>query len=106
MAEKPLYEDIQLKIDYNPRSSEEHIVFMRKANEDWFPLAIQRGILEEMAETPIGGIERKIQVFNDMILYHLKNNGLSVDKFHIAVCQAQMAHNRELYKFQLDIARQ
>jgi len=82
MAEEPLYQDERIKIDYLSTSPQDHLVFIE--GESYL---LQRGLLKELAKTPRGGIESKIDNFNCDILFAIKKEGISVDGLHVALCQ-------------------
>jgi len=87
MAEKPLYEDKNFKIIYSNHAPEEHIIYIsgKKPSSGYY---LPSGILRELAQTKRGGIESKINAFNEGMLYGLKQEGISIDGLHVALCQA------------------
>ncbi|MDD5651435.1 MAG: hypothetical protein PHF86_13640 [Candidatus Nanoarchaeia archaeon] len=93
MVKGPLYKDDKLEINYLPNCIEDH--FLSIGNKRGY--AIPRGILKELARTPRGGIERKINNFNESILSVLGQEGISVDGLHVAICQAYI-EEEERYK--------
>lgn len=99
MPEESLYQDEQLKIDYYKPSPEDHLIWIKDNTGKETAYILQRGILEELARTPRGGIERKINTVNDMILFHLKKEGISVDGLHVAICQAYAAEEEQIREF-------
>jgi hypothetical protein len=54
--------------------------------------------LRELARTPRGGIEQKIINFNEPILLSIKEEGISIDGLHVALCQSYMAEERDFAK--------
>jgi len=97
MPEKPLYEDLNFKVEYNERSPQDHMLFI-KEGDSWMPYAVDRGILQELARTQVGGIEAKLSAMNDMILAHLREKKLGVDGLHIAFCQAYQKEQDRYFK--------
>jgi len=90
MSEKPLYQDEKIKVDYLPNSTSDHLLFVKEKDGEWAEYIIQRGILQELARMPRGGIEEKIAVFNELILLSIKKEEIGIDGLHVALCQAYM----------------
>ena len=88
MTEKPLYQDEKLKVDYLKNSPEDHLLYIKQKDGEEISFVIQRGILRELARTPRGGIERKIATFHDSILFVIKEEEITIDGLHVALCQA------------------
>lgn len=88
MTDRPLYEDEQLRIDYNPMSGMDHILYVKDECGEDLQYLIHRGILKQLATTPRGGIESVLDNYNPQILMHIQMEGISVDGLHIAICQA------------------
>ena len=83
IVENPLYRDNKILINYWPKTGDEHVV---QIGDNTYRL--QRGILEEFARAPRGELERLIRTVDDIMLFDLKKQGVSIDGFHIGVCQA------------------
>ena len=97
MNDGPLYQDEQLKVDYLS-NSDDHFLEIGKSNEQR-RYVIQRGILEDLARSPRGDIEGKINTFNDLILYDLEREGVAIDGLHVALCQAFTEEQDRVRKF-------
>lgn len=65
--EKPLYDDGQLKVDYWPRSPEDHYLRVKVADIDR-EFILTRGILEELVLAPRKEFALKLNAVNDQIL--------------------------------------
>lgn len=100
MADKPLYQDTQIKIDHLPNSADDHILYIDHNGED-LEYIIPRGVLHELARLPRGGIEEKIAVWNPNILFMLEQKRIPVDGLHISICQAYMEEERRYQEFRL-----
>jgi len=87
---KLLYEDEKLKIDYF-NFIEDHLLVI--GEEDY---VIPRGVLKELATTPRGSIEQKLDNFNKNILFELNKNQIGVDGLHVAICQAHIEEERRM----------
>ena len=96
MSEKPLYQDKQLRIEYNPHYPEEHFLYIKDKEGDEVTYIIQRGILKELATTPRGGIEHKINNFSPEILFQIKEEKIGVDGLHVALCQANIEEEERM----------
>ena len=59
----------------------------------------QAGVLEELAGTQIGEIDEKIDRFSPELLFALGSKGISIDRFHISVCQAYIEEERRVDLF-------
>ena len=92
-----LYEGEKLRIGYNPNSHEDHILYIGLEGTDNERMVhIQRGILEELAETQeIFKIERKINRSNPNILYILKEHKIPFEELALAFAQARIAELEE-----------
>ena len=101
MDEKPLYEDNLLKIDYNPRATDEHILFVKQNNEEKISYFIQRGVLADFAKTRRGALEIRIDTYQPMMLYHIKDEGIGVDGLHVALLHAHMEEEKRIRAFKL-----
>ena len=99
MGEGPLYDDGKVKIDYYSNAPEEHVLHITDKKGESSGYLIQRGILRELAQTKRGGIESKISNFNDNILFAIKNEGISIDGLHVALCQAYSEEERRMNEF-------
>jgi len=99
MDEKPLYQDERLRIDYHPSSVEDHLVYIKERAGEEINYLIPRGILEELARTPRGRIERKINLWNDELVYRVKREGIGVDGLHVALCQAYIEQKERIRTF-------
>lgn len=95
IGEKPLYQDEKLKIEYF-RNPDEHLVWISSNEHNYI---MQRGILEELAKTPRGCIEHKIEAFNSLLLSVIKESGIGVDGLHVAICQAYAEEERRAAQF-------
>ncbi len=100
MSEKPLYEDEQLMADYHPTSPEDHFLRIGGEGRKKIGYLIQHGILRELARTPRGEIESKIDAFNPEILAKIKEEGIKIDGLHVALCQA---HIEEMERMKMAI---
>lgn len=90
--EEPLYQDGKLKIDYLPKCVEDHELFIK----DRGSYALPRGVLQDLARTPRGGIGRILDTFNPSILDTLNQEGIDIDGLHIALCQAYMEGEKRI----------
>jgi len=88
VKEKPIYQDNQLKIEFH--ASEEYFLYLKDKKGQENGYLLPRGILQELAKTKRGGIESKIHAFNEGLLYAIKQEGISVDSLHVALCQAYL----------------
>lgn len=95
---KPLYQDDKLKIDYHPTSVEDYMLWIKEGSGDNISYIIPKGCLEDMAKATRGGIERIIHAFNDMILYAVKKEEISIDGLHVAICQAYAEEERQVWE--------
>lgn len=87
--EKPLYTDEEFRVKYNT-SPEDHNLLIKK-DKEFLSYYLDRGILPDLAGTPRGELEKKIQNLNPNILDHLKGGGLHIDSLHFVLSKA----NRE-----------
>ena len=94
MADKPLYQDEKLRIDYHPNTVVDHILYIKEEMGREANYVIPRGILEELAKTKRGGIEGKIVNFNADILHAIEVEGIGIDGLHVALCQAYEEQER------------
>ena len=99
MVEGPLYQDERLRIDYHPSSVEDHLLYIRERAGEEINYIIPRGILEELARTPRGEIERKITNWNDELIYRIKREEIGVDGLHVALCQAYIEQEERIQAF-------
>ena len=99
MSEKSLYQDRQLRIEHHPSSSQDHILYVKEKEGEDVEYLIQRGILRELAKTPRGGIEQKINNFNYEILAKIKEEGISIDELHVVFCQAHAEEEERVKRF-------
>jgi hypothetical protein len=115
MAEEPLYQDSQLRIDYHPSSHEDHILYLKEDSmnslvsgsnpEDEFSFVLERGFLQDMARLPRGELEQMIDRIHPTLRVHLARGGVGVDGLHVAICQAyheqeeRMQHELQTLKF-------
>lgn len=99
MTEKPLYEDKELIINNNPSCPEEHILIIGLSEEYPRYHLLQRGVLEQLARTPYGGIEEILKDVNPIILYNLKKERIPIDGLHVALCQAYAEEERRIGDF-------
>jgi len=99
MTKIPLYKDGKITIDHHPRAGiDDHELILKKDRENSH-YVLPRGILDELARTPRGGIGRKIANFNEMILHDLKLENISVDGLHVAICQAYIKKERRYQNY-------
>ncbi len=103
MDQKPLYQDERLKIDYHPSSVEDHIVYIKERAGAEINYIIPHGILEELARTPRGEIERKISNWNDELIYRIKREEIGVDGLHVAICQAYIEQEERIQAFRREL---
>ena len=96
--EEPLYQDEKLKIDYHPTSIDDHLVYLKRKDGEEYGYIIQRGILRELALTKRGGIERKLFNSNETLLDAIKQEGISIDSMHVALCQAYHEQERRYWE--------
>ena len=99
MDEKPLYQDEILKIDYFKRAPNEHFLHVTNKQGGSSIYIIPRGILSELAQAGRGGIESKISNLNSDILLAIKNEGISIDGLHVALCQAYAEEESRMREF-------
>ena len=99
--QKPLYKDNIITIDYPllPGSIDDHALYLSANGIKLSSFRIPRGVLEELAKTPRGGIERKISAFNEIILASLKDYNVGIDGLHVAICQAYAEEDRRRREF-------
>jgi len=95
--EEPIYQDNQLKIEFH--ASEEYFLLLKDKKGKETSYLLPRGILQELAQTQRGGIERKIGAFNEEILHAAKQEGISVDSLHVALCQAYAEEERRFNEY-------
>lgn len=99
--EKPLYKTENFKVEYNPHSHEDHILYIK--NE---PFHIPRGVLDELSRTKeISQIERKLNAMNDRIVYFLKENQLDVSDLALVFTQAKIFELEEEVSYFISEAR-
>ncbi|MDP4012370.1 MAG: hypothetical protein Q8R00_02085 [Candidatus Nanoarchaeia archaeon] len=95
-----LYRDDKLKIDYFPNHTDDHLVYILDGNSgEELSYILPRGILDELARTPRGGIEDKLQWSFQQLLFALKKEKITLDGFHVAICQAFMEEEKRFAKF-------
>lgn len=103
MADKPLYQDGTLKVDYLPTSPDDHFVSYNQLGAENIILVLQRGTLRDLALTKRGGIERKIANINPGfllgVLPELKSEGIGMDGLHVVLCQAYFEEERRIADF-------
>ena len=102
MEERVLYRDDEIRIEINPTYPDEHSLYLFKKNKNDGGYVFPRGILEELAKSNWGGIERKIHACNELILYKLRQEEISIDHLHVAVCQAYMEEQRRYQEYFLE----
>lgn len=102
MTEKPLYKDDHIRIDYHNVSPQDHVLFILTKDREEITYLLQRGILRELATTPRGGIERKIENFNPELLFHINEVKIGVDGLHVAICQAYAEEEDRFTKYHLN----
>ena len=95
--EEPIYLDDRLKIEFY--ASEEYFLYLKDKTGEERGYLLPRGILQELAQTKRGGIESKINAFNEEILYAIKQEGISVDSLHVALCQAYAEEERRMNEY-------
>jgi hypothetical protein len=100
MDDEPLYQDSKLKVDYLPNSEDHFLEIGKDTNKKRY--IIQRGVLEDLARSPRGDLERVINTVNDWILSDINREGISVDGLHVAFCQAYMTERDREAKFYSD----
>ena len=63
-----LYKDPQIRIEFNPKSPEDHIIYLSKRGEEDSRYHIPRGCLEELAKTRRDEAGSKMRILNvDMV---------------------------------------
>jgi hypothetical protein len=92
-AEKPLYEDKQIKIEIHPTSIDDHILYIKEEGAET-PYLLPRGVLEELARRTGAEVKQKIDTLNSMLLYHMEKEGISITSLHAAICQAHKEEER------------
>jgi len=95
--EEPIYQDSQLKIEFH--ASEEYFLYLKDKTGEEKGYLLPRGILQELAQTKRGGMERKINALNEEILYAARQEGISADSLHVALCQAYSEEERRMNEF-------
>ena len=88
--ERSLYQEDRLKVTYFPRNPDEHRLCVGEiVAGNYRTYVLQRGVLQELATTQAGELEKKVNILaNGMLSVDLKQQGIGMDKLHIALCQA------------------
>ena len=89
MAEKPLYEDEQIRIEISPNGPHEQIIYLSGGKEEEMSYFIPRGGLEQISRTPRGKIEDLMTRMNrDMVYDAVNQRGLNIYSLGLALVQA------------------
>jgi len=103
----PLYKDNKITIDYSPIFVGDHRLSLKEKDGKTSYYNLQRGTLHELAITPPGGIEKKINNFNPSLLDALNKEEITIDALHIALCQAYIEEEvRRIHRIKLRESRQ
>ena len=97
--EEPIYQDEQLKIEFH--ASEEYFVCLKDKTGEETGYFLPRGVLQELALTKRGGIERKLFNSNERLLHAIKEEGISIDSLHVALCQAYAEDERRRNEYMM-----
>jgi len=90
-----LYQDPQIEVKFNPKSPEDHILYLHKpGGEEGMGFHIPRRCLEELAKTPRDKAEEKMKTLNDIMVRYTEDLGLSVDSLGYAMAQAYIEEKR------------
>ena len=85
-----LYEDRNFRVEYNPVSHEDHILYVTKNGEEQ-GVHIPRGVLEEVARTKgLDNIERKLNTLNPSLKWVTEHDGLTMPDVALALTQARL----------------
>lgn len=95
MPERPLYEDLDIKIDHHPSSHEDHLLYLLRGGEEMNYL-IQRGILRTFATTPRHEVGEIMNRVNSFMVEDARQRGLSIDSLGYACAQAYIEDERRL----------
>ncbi|MDD5133061.1 MAG: hypothetical protein PHD81_02980 [Candidatus Nanoarchaeia archaeon] len=96
---KPLYEDEVLRVTLLPNCIEDHAVYHKAPGEEFeCLLPLPRGVLREFALAPSGDLEMRLNTMDPTILFHLRQKNISVDKLHVAICQAYAEEERRFVR--------
>lgn len=85
---RPLYEHEQIQVGYLGGASAREHTLRLLGEGDALEYVLPRDVLRELATTPSGDIEQKISNFNPAILGGTDRRGISLDRLHVALCQA------------------
>ena len=98
MRDKPLYEDKTFRIDYLPKSPEDHVVYFKeKSTGEELNYIIQRGVLRDLAQVPTTDLPDLVDRVSPMLLFVLDKEGVPVEDFQKAV---STAYNEEEKRFE------
>ena len=99
MAEKPLYEDKQFRIDYLANSGEDHYITVKLSEKERHSCILERFVLREMAKKTSEMFESTLRTVDDIFLNILKKKNIGIDKLHIAICQAYIEEKDRSNRF-------
>ena len=77
MGRQPLYQDSLIKVEKHPTSIDDHILSINEGKTGWRKYLLQRGILEELAKTPVAAAVNKVKTINEFILKSLETDSMS-----------------------------
>lgn len=101
--EAPLYEDVDLRVSSMPNSPQDHYIVFTAGDTENSSYALQRGILEELANAPRYDFRSKIDMLHPSILTEARSRGLTADSLHAAINLACAENERRVQKYLSEI---